>query len=50
MEKRVFSQECAKHKKKSDNLPQDAGHLLLLHFGPHVLETVYTSFEQSIGV
>jgi hypothetical protein len=24
--------------------------LLLLHFGPHVLETVYTSFEQSIGV
>ena len=26
MEKRAFSQECAKHKKKSDNLPQDAGH------------------------
>ena len=24
--------------------------LLLLVFGPHVLETVYTSFKQSIGV
>jgi len=24
--------------------------LLLLNFGPHVLKTVYTSFEQSIGV
>jgi hypothetical protein len=24
--------------------------LLLLNFGPHVLETVYTSFEQSVGV
>jgi hypothetical protein len=26
MEKRVLSQERAKHKKKFDNLPQDAGH------------------------
>jgi diketogulonate reductase-like aldo/keto reductase len=24
--------------------------LLLLNFGPHVLETVYTFFEQSVGV
>jgi hypothetical protein len=24
--------------------------LLLLNFGPHVLEMVYTSFEQSVGV
>jgi hypothetical protein len=24
--------------------------MLLLVFGPHVLETVYTSFKQSIGV
>jgi hypothetical protein len=32
------------------NLEFLATALLLLNFGPHVLETVYTPFEPSVGV